>query len=269
MARDISFGQYYPANSFIHKMDPRTKLISVILFVVAVFLCETLPQFSIIVAFITLVVIVSKIPVNKVLKSIKAILFLLLFTALLNLFFYKEGRIIFEFFFLRPTYEGLLFSLTMAVRLITLVMGTTCLTLTTTPMALTDGIENMLNPLKKIKFPVHEIAIIMNITLRFIPSLMEEIDKIMMAQKARGASFDQGGLVKRAKALLPVLVPLFVASFGLADELALALDARCYAATEHRTKYKKLKFSYRDFIGIVFCGGLIAIIAIVKAKGLL
>ncbi len=268
MVRDISFGQYYPAKSFVHNMDPRSKLACVVMFITAVFICDKPEHFLLIGSFILLVILFSKVPLKSVLKSIKGIMFLVTFTAVLNLFFYKEGRIIFELGPLRLTYEGAIFSLTMAIRLITLVMGTTLLTLTTTPMALTDGLESILSPFKKI-LPVHDIAIIMSITLRFIPSLMGEIDRIMMAQKARGASFDQGGLVKRAKALLPVLIPLFVSSFSLADELALALEARCYSATPNRTKYKKLTLSYRDAVGVVACGALIAGVAIVKSLGLL
>lgn len=268
MVRDISFGQYYPANSFVHKMDPRIKLACVIMFVTAVFMCEKLQHFILIAAFILLTILFSKVPLKSVVKSIKGILFLVIFTAVLNLFFYREGRILAELGPLRLTWEGLIFSLTMAVRLVTLVMGTTLLTLTTSPMELTDGVESILSPFKKI-LPVHDIAIIMSITLRFIPALMGEIDRIMMAQKARGASFDQGGLVKRAKALLPVLIPLFVSSFSLADELALALDARCYSATEHRTKFKKLKMSYRDGVGALFCAALIAAVALAKAFQLL
>lgn len=268
MGRDITFGQYYPRDSFVHNMDPRSKIACVIMFITAVFMCNKLAHFILIGTFILFVVLISKVPIKSVLKSIKGILFLVIFTAVLNLFFFKEGTILFQFGFIRLTREGIIFSLTMAIRLITLVMGTTLLTLTTTPMALTDGIESLLSPFRKI-LPVHDIAIIMSITLRFIPSLMGEIDKIMMAQKARGASFDQGGLVKRAKALLPVLIPLFVSSFTLADELALALDARCYSATEHRTKLKKLQMSYRDLIGAVFCAGLVAGVILVKAFNLL
>ena len=268
MVRDISFGQYYPANSFVHNMDPRSKLACVVMFITAVFMCDKPEHFLLIGSFILFVILISKVPLKSVLKSIKGIMFLVIFTATLNLFFYKEGRILFELGPIRLTYEGLIFSATMAIRLVTLVMGTTLLTLTTTPMALTDGLESILSPFKKI-LPVHDIAIIMSITLRFIPSLMDEIDRIMMAQKARGASFDQGGLIKRAKALLPVLIPLFVSSFTLADELALALEARCYSATPNRTKFKKLKLSYRDVLGVIVLGMLIAGVVVVKAFGLL
>lgn len=264
MLKDITFGQYYPGTSFIHKMDPRAKLVLSVAFIVAVFICRTFISYACAFAFIVLITVVSRVPLKCVLRSVKAILFLVIFTALINIFFYREGEVLFQWWRIIITKEGLIFSAKMAMRLIFLVLGTTNVTLTTTPMSLTDGLESLLTPLKWIKIPVHDLAIIMSIALRFIPSLMEEIDKITKAQKARGASFDTGGLAARAKAMIPVLIPLFVSAFRIAEELALALDARCYNATPNRTKMKELKFSWRDILATLVVAGLITAIAFVR-----
>lgn len=266
MSRDFTFGQYYPAESFAHKLDPRTKLILVIAYIVGVFLVDSLYSYIAVAAFVILSILVSRIPILSVLKSLRGIIFIVLFTAALNIFFNNEGRVLWSWWKLTITDEGLLFALKMALRLVLLVVGTTLLTLTTTPMRLTDGMESLMTPLKYIKFPVHDVAIIMSIALRFIPILMEEVDKIMMAQKARGASFDTGGLIKRARALLPVLIPLFVSAFRRADELALALDARCYNATPKRTKLKELKFGYRDIVAAVITAVFIFTVIAINNK---
>lgn len=244
--RDVAFGQYYPTSSFIHRLDPRTKLLASIVYIVAIFLCTNYYSYLACFLFLVIMVLMSRVPVKSVLKTVKAVLFIVVITVIINIFFYSEGKILAQWWIFKITDAGLIFASKMAMRLIFLVLSTSLITLTTTPMNLTDGLENLLTPLKWIKFPVHDVAIIMSIALRFIPSFMEEIDKIMMAQKARGASFDTGGLIKRAKALLPVLIPLFVSAFRRADELAMALDARCYNATPNRTKMKKLTFSWRD-----------------------
>lgn len=249
--RDMTLGQYYPADSFTHKLDPRVKLLLVIAFIVMVFLVKNLIAYSAIILCVVIGTLVSRIPLIKVLKSIKGIIFLVLFTAVLNLIFHKGETVLWSWWRITISVEGIFFSLKMALRLILLVAGTTLLTYTTTPTGLTDGIESLMYPLKLIKVPTHDIAVIMSIALRFIPILSEEVDKIMMAQKARGASFDTGGIVKRAKALLPVLIPLFVSAFRRADELALALDARCYNATPNRTRYQVMKLSYRDVIAML------------------
>lgn len=249
--RDMTLGQYYPADSFTHKLDPRVKLLLVIAFIVMVFLVKNLIAYSAIILCVVIGTLVSRIPLIKVLKSIKGIIFLVLFTAVLNLIFHKGETVLWSWWRITISVEGIFFSLKMALRLILLVAGTTLLTYTTTPMGLTDGMESLMYPLKLIKVPTHDIAVIMSIALRFIPILSEEVDKIMMAQKARGASFDTGGIVKRAKALLPVLIPLFVSAFRRADELALALDARCYNATPNRTRYQVMKLSYRDVIAVL------------------
>ncbi|MFW5779926.1 MAG: energy-coupling factor transporter transmembrane component T family protein, partial [Bacillota bacterium] len=238
MGKGITFGQFYPGESFLHKMDPRVKILLAIVYIIAVLLCQTFYSYLVIFVFLIGLILVAQVPVKSVIKSIKGILYLVILTASINILFFREGQVLFEFWFITVTLDGLMFSAKMAMRLVFLVIGTTMVTLTTTPMNLTDGMESLMSPLKVVKFPVHDVAIIMSIALRFIPSLMEEIDKIMMAQKARGASFDTGGLIARAKALLPILIPLFVSAFRRADELALALDARCYNATDKRTKMK-------------------------------
>lgn len=263
MVRDISFGQYYPGESFLHKMDSRAKILLAIVYIVMVFLCNSFYSYAVIFGFLIFIALVSQVPIKSILKSVKSILFLVIITATINILFYREGQILFSFWKIAITKEGLIFSAKMAMRLLFLVTGTTLVTLTTTPMNLTDGMESLMSPLKKIKFPVHDVAIIMSIALRFVPSLMEEIDKIMMAQKARGAAFDSGGLIKRAKSFLPILIPLFVSAFRRADELALALDARCYNATKNRTKMKVLKLGYRDFVAsfitMIFLGMIISL----------
>lgn len=248
---NITFGQYYPIDSLIHRLDSRIKILITMLFIVMVFVANSFYAYSVIAFYVVIVVVLSKIPFINVLKSIKIILFLLMFTAVLNIFFYGEGEIIVSFWVLKITKDGILFAAKMAIRLIMLVVGTSLLTLTTTPMQLTDGIESLMAPLKLVRLPVHDFAIIMSITLRFIPSLMEETDKIMKAQKSRGATFDEGGLIKRAKSLLPILIPLFVSAFRRADELALALDARCYNASPHRTKMKVFKILFIDVISLL------------------
>lgn len=264
--RDVAFGQYYPTNSFSHKLDPRTKLIMVVAFIVGVFLVQTLYGYIVVGAFVLTATLVSRVPILKVLKSIKGILFIVILTSLLNLFFNTDGRVVCEFWIIKITEGGIIFAIGMSLRLILLVFGTTLLTLTTTPMNLTDGLESLMKPLKYVKFPVHDVALIMSIALRFIPILMEEVDKITLAQKARGAAFDTGGLIKRAKAMLPVLIPLFVSALRRAEELSLALDARCYNATEKRTKLKALKFGWRDAVAALVTAIFIALIVAVNFK---
>lgn len=267
MGKDISFGQYYPRESFVHRLDPRTKLVLVVAYIVAVFLCSNYYSYLAVIVFVLGVTVLSKVPLKSVLKSVRGILFLVLFTALINVFFHTSGERVFQdvswLTWLPITWDGLDFAAKLALRLIILVVGTSLLTLTTTPMALTDGLESLMKPLKVVKFPVHDVALIMSIALRLIPSLMEEVNKIIMAQKARGASFDTGNLFKRIKAMLPILIPLFVSAFRKAEELALALDARCYSATEKRTKMKKLKFSWRDGIAAIFMALFIALVVAV------
>lgn len=250
--RDVSFGQYYPANSFVHKCDPRTKLLFLICYIVAIFLSKTFYALGACALVFLTIALFSKVPLKSLLRSVKAVLFLLVFTALLNLFFYSGTTVIFEWAFIRLTKEALYFTIFLSVRLTLLVLSSAILTLTTTPVALTDGIESLLKPLKYIRFPVHELALIMSIALRFIPILSDETARIMNAQKARGADFETGGLLRRVKAVLPVLIPLLISAFRRADELGDAMDARCYSGSKMRTKYKKLTYTWRDLLA-AFC----------------
>ncbi len=258
--RDMAFGQYYPTNSPIHKLDPRAKLIFSLLFMIFIFFAKSYTAFFYVIIFLSAVTIIAKIPLKIVLKSLKLVLFLLIFTGLINLFLYNEGRVLAHWWVCTITDRGIDFRIKLALRLSLLIIGTSMLALTTTPMELTDAIESLLKPLKYIKVPVHDIAITMSIALRFIPTLMEETDKIIAAQKARGAAFDTGKVHERVKSMIPILIPLFVSSFRRADELADALDARCYNATKNRTKMKKLTFTYRDLVAFFVISVLIVLI---------
>ncbi len=259
--RDVAFGQYYPSNSFVHKCDPRTKILFLIVYIVAVFLAKSFYALGVCAATFVLIAAVSGVPFKSLLKSVKAVLFLLLFMTVLNLFFYNGKTVLWQWGFIKISKEAVYFTIFLAVRLFLLVLGSSLLTLTTTPVSLADGIESLLSPLKLIRFPVHELALIMSIALRFIPILTDETGRIMNAQKARGADFESGGLIKRVKAVLPVLIPLLISAFRRADELGDAMDARCYSGSKVRTKYKKLTFAWRDFIaffvGAVLLAGVI------------
>lgn len=256
--RDVSFGQYYPANSFVHKCDPRTKLLFLIVYIVAVFLSQNFYALGACAAVFLLIAIVSGVPIKSLLRSVKAVLFLLLFTAILNLFFHSGETVLWEWEFIKITQEAVYFTIFLAVRLFLLVLSSALLTLTTTPVSLTDGIESLLTPLKWIRFPVHELALIMSIALRFIPILTDETGRIMNAQKARGADFERGSLGKRIKAVVPILIPLLISAFRRADELGDAMDARCYSGSKVRTKYKKLTFAWRDLLAFLLLAALLA-----------
>lgn len=262
MMKDITFGQYYPGKSFLHHMDPRAKLVLTILFIVGIFFIKSFVAFALVGVVLVGLIFLSRVRFLSVLKSLKAILFLVLFTTILNVLFYSGGNILAQWWIFRITDEALIVSAMLALRLIFLVAGTTLLTLTTTPVALTDGIESLLTPLKFIKFPVHEFALIMSITLRFIPTLSEETDRIMSAQKARGADFESGNIFKRAKAMIPILIPLLVGAFRRAEELAYAMEARCYMGSKGRTKMKKLRFGYRDIVATLFIVALFVLILV-------
>jgi energy-coupling factor transport system permease protein len=250
MIRDITIGQYYPVDSVIHKLDPRLKLIGTFAYVILLFTFESFVGYIVAAAFLFSVIQLSKVPFNFILKGLKSIIFLLIFTLGFNVFF-TPGRELFSLGFVTITEEGVRLAVRMGIRLIFLIIGSSMMTFTTTPNNLTDGLESIMNPLKKIKVPVHEIAMMMSIALRFIPILLEETDKIMKAQAARGADFETGGIFKKAKGLIPILVPLFVSAFRRANDLALAMEARCYNGGEGRTKMKPLKYKRRDFIGFV------------------
>ncbi len=252
MIRDITIGQYYPADSIIHKLDPRVKLAGTLLFIISLFLFSTFLGYVIAGAFLCLVVWLSKVPPKFILRGLKAIFILLIFTVVFNLFLTPGETMIRFTSRIQITYEGFRTAMFMAIRLLFLIIGSSLMTLTTTPNQLTDGLEKSLAPLKKIHVPVHEIAMMMSIALRFIPILLEETDKIMKAQSARGADFDSGNIIQKAKALVPILVPLFVSAFRRANDLALAMEARCYHGGDGRTKMKPLHYERRDKLAYLF-----------------
>ncbi len=263
MLGDVTFGQYYNAKSFLHKTDPRTKLLLLIAYIVAVFLAKDFLSLATVLAFLIIAIIFSSVPLLSVLKSIKAIFVIIVFTFVLNVLFHvkQEGETV---YFWVVTKEGLLSASFLSARLILLVTGSSLLTLTTTPVNLTDGIESLLKPLALIKFPVHDLALVMSIALRFIPTLANETDRIISAQKARGADFESGNVFARIKALIPVLIPLIVSALRRADELGDAMDARCYSGSKQRTKYKKLTFTFRDVLATLFTAALIAGVVILN-----
>lgn len=258
MLNDVTFGQYYPTQSFVHKMDPRTKLLALIAFIVVLFVADNFYALAACLVVLIAALAASHVPFGRVLRSVKGILFILIFTAVLNVFFHGGETIYWEWGILKITLEGIIFSVFLICRLFFLVMASSVLTLTTTPVALTDGIESLLKPLKYIKFPVHELALIMSIALRFIPTLIDETNRIISAQKARGADFESGNIFKRIKAIIPILIPLLISAFRRAEELGDAMDARCYSGSKNRTKYKKLRFGWRDLIAVLLFAALIA-----------
>lgn len=249
MLKDVTFGQYYPSNSFVHKMDARIKLVLCLLYMVGIFFVTSFVEFAFITVFLLALIGFSRVPIRSVFKSVKGIIFLLLFTVILNVFFNKDGKVLVEWKFIVITDGGLIYAAKMFLRLVYLVVGSSVLMLTTTPVDLTHAIESLLKPLRVIKFPAHELALIMSLTLSFIPSLIEETDRIIRAQKARGADFDTGGLIKRVKAFVPILIPLLVGGFRRADELANAMNSRCYEGAKKRTQMRVMKLSWRDLVG--------------------
>ena len=260
MLKDITLGQYFPGDTIIHRLDPRTKLILLLFYIIALFQSKGWPSYLILILATLVRMSVSHIRVINIFKGLKPMLFIIILTGLLNIFYTKgtpirEGWII--------TWEGIDHAAKMILRITLLITGTFMLTYTTSPMALTDGLESLMRPLKKLRVPVHEITLIMSMALRFIPTLIEETDKIMSAQRARGADFETGNLIQRAKALLPILVPLFVSSFRRADELAIAMESRCYHGGEGRTRMKQLRFLAQDIAaliaGVFFLAGLIVL----------
>lgn len=258
MLNDVIFGQYYPAKSFAHRADPRIKLLALIAYIVALFVANNFYSLALGFIVIVITVIASRVPIGSVLRSVKAIIILLIFTAVLNLFFHGGNNLLWQWGIIKIYREGVIFTIFFVLRLFFLVMGSALLTLTTTPVELTDGIESLLTPLKWIRFPVHELALIMSIALRFIPTLIDETNRIISAQKARGADFESGNIFKRIKAIVPILIPLLISAFRRAEELGDAMDARCYSGSKNRTKYKKLKLGWRDIIVTLLFAGLIA-----------
>ena len=258
MLRDITLGQYYQSDSVIHKLDPRVKLITTILFIVSLFVVDNFIGYIIAALFLTIVIKLSKVPFKFMVKGMKSIMVLLMITVVFNLFL-TPGEALFIVWKLTITKEGLKTAVFMAIRLTFLIIGSSVMTLTTTPNNLTDGLEKLMRPLRVIRVPVHEIAMMMSIALRFIPILLEETDKIMKAQIARGADFESGNLIKKAKSLVPLLVPLFISAFRRANDLAMAMEARCYRGGDHRTKMKPLQYKKRDVLAYVVSASYLAI----------
>ena len=258
MINDVTFGQYYPAKSFVHSMDPRTKLLFLIAYIVAIFVAQTFYGMILCAIVLAAVVIAARVPFGSVLRSVKGIIFILILTSILNLFFHGGEHLLAEWGIIKIYREAIVFTVFLLLRLFLLVMASAVLTLTTTPVRLTDGIESLLTPLKWIKVPVHELAMVMSIALRFIPTLIDETNRIIDAQKARGADFESGNLIKRIKAVIPILIPLLISAFRRADELGDAMDARCYSGSKNRTKYKKLRFGTGDLVALIVAAALIA-----------
>ncbi len=265
MLKDVTLGQYFPGDTPVHRLDPRTKILLLIVYIVALFLAKGWVGYGVMVLVTVLCMAVSHISPRNLFKGLKPMIFIIVFTAALNLF-YTEGTPVLPGWPI--TWEGVARSIQMILRIILLIAGTFLLTYTTSPMALTDGMERLLGPLKKIGLPIHEITMMMSMALRFIPTLIEETDKIMSAQKARGADFENGSLLQRAKALLPILVPLFVSSFRRADELAVAMESRCYHGGSGRTRMKQLHFAPRDLWALLLGAVLVAGMFVLKHFGL-
>lgn len=259
MLKDITIGQYFPGTSIIHKLDPRVKIVVVAMFIASLFFVTSFWPYVLIVAFIGTIISVAKLPLKFIIKGLKPLMFIILITFAINLFLTK-GEVLLELGPLTITKEGLRQSVFMALRLVFLITGTSLLTLTTSPIALTDGIERLLSPFKKIGLPAHELAMMMTIALRFIPTLLEETDKIMKAQMARGADFESGNILNRAKSLIPLLVPLFISAFRIAQDLALAMEARCYRGGDNRTRMNAIKIGLRDGFALFLLFLFVAVI---------
>ncbi len=265
MFKDITMGQYYPADSAIHRLDPRMKIVLTVMMIVAVFMVHTLAGYVVVLAFVYAVTRMAQIPFKLLMKGIKPLRFILVLTFLLNLLFSNGTTVWWHWGIITITQEGLMQAIHYSLRLMFLVIGTSLLTLTTSPVSLADGLELLLSPLKKIHFPAHELAMMMTIALRFIPTLLEEADKIMKAQMARGADFESGNLFARAKAMVPLLVPLFVSAFRRAGDLAMAMEARCYHGGENRTRLRVLKITKNDWLAF---GVMWALIGLIVVEGL-
>ena len=267
MIRDITIGQYYPADSLLHRLDPRTKFLGTLVFIVSVFVFHTFPGYAVATVFLLGMILLSKVPFKFIFKGLKAIFILLLFTVFFNIIL-TPGDVLWKWGFLKITREGIILAGRMAIRLIYLVIGSSIMTLTTTPNQLTDGLERLLRPLNKLHVPVHEIAMMMSIALRFIPILLEETDKIMKAQIARGADFESGNLIQKAKNMVPLLVPLFISAFRRANDLAMAMEARCYHGGDDRTQMKPLVYASRDYLAYVVLAAYLAVAIAFRAVGI-
>ena len=268
MLRDITLGQYYPGDTLIHRLDPRTKLVLTMVYIVALFTAIVYAGYALVFLFLAVSILISRIRLKSILSGLTPLIVIVLITGILNLFYTKGEHLLVHFWRISIYWEGVETAVFMALRIMLLIAGTLLLTYTTSPLQLTDGLESLLNPLKKIHVPVHELAMMMSIALRFIPTLIEETDKIMSAQRARGADFETGGLIAKAKALLPLLIPLFVSAFRRADELATAMESRCYHGGEGRTRMKQLRMARRDWAALAVGVLLLALVILFRRLGI-
>ena len=267
MLKDVTLGQYFPGDTVVHRLDPRTKLILVIVYIVALFCAKSYVSYAVVAAFLILCMCLSRIRLRVIVKGLKPLLLIIVLTGLLNMF-YTPGRELVHFWIFTITWEGIRNAVFMISRIVMLIFGTFLLTYTTSPIALTDAMELLMSPLKRIKVPVHELSMMMCIALCFIPTLISETDKIISAQKARGADFESGNLIRRAKALIPILVPLFISAFRRADELAVAMESRCYHGGKGRTRMKQLRMAGRDYLALAFGILLLAAVIVLRKLGL-
>ena len=268
MLKDITLGQYFPGNTVAHRLDPRTKILLVVLYIVALFTAKGVAGYALMGLVLAVCVRISKVGVRQLVRGLKPVLFIIIFTAVLNLFFTSSDEYLFQLGFIRVSEAGLRNAIFMVLRIMLLIMGTFLMTYTTSPISLTDGLERLLNWMKKLHVPVHELAMMMSIALRFIPTLIEETDKIMSAQKARGADFESGNLIQKAKAMLPILVPLFISAFRRADELATAMECRCYHGGEGRTKLQVLRYERRDYAALILGAAVCALVIVLRQFGI-
>ena len=268
MLKDITLGQYFPGDTVAHRLDARTKILLVTLYIIALFCAKNLLSYALLAAVLAACVRISRVGLRALVRGLKPVLFIIIFTGILNLFFTPGNRYVLEWGFLRVSDTGLRNAVFMVLRIMLLIMGTFLMTYTTSPISLTDGLERLLNWMKKLRVPVHELAMMMSIALRFIPTLIEETDKIMSAQKARGADFESGGLIQKAKAMIPILVPLFISAFRRADELATAMECRCYHGGEGRTKLHVLRYEARDYIALTGGVMILAVVIVLRSVGM-
>ena len=268
MLKDITLGQYFPGDTVAHRLDARTKILLVMLYIIALFCAKSFTAYALLAAVLAVCVRVSRVGLRSLVRGLKPVLFIIVFTGLLNLFFTPGERYVLEWGFLRVSDTGLRNAVFMVLRIMLLIMGTFLMTYTTSPISLTDGLERLLNWMKRLRVPVHELAMMMSIALRFIPTLIEETDKIMSAQKARGADFESGGLIQKAKALIPILVPLFISAFRRADELATAMECRCYHGGEGRTKLRVLRYEARDYVALTAGAVILAAVIVIQNLGI-
>ena len=268
MLKDITLGQYYPGSTLVHRLDPRTKLLLTLIYIVALFTASLYVGYFLVLLFLAVSIAVSRISMKTILSGLKPLVIIVLITGILNVFYTKGEHLLIQFWRVSIYWEGVETAVFMALRIMLLIAGTLLLTYTTSPLQLTDGLESLLGPLKKLRVPVHELSMMMSIALRFIPTLIEETDKIMSAQRARGADFETGGLIAKAKAMLPLLIPLFVSAFRRADELATAMESRCYHGGEGRTRMKQLSMERRDWVALCVGAVLLAAVIVFRRLGL-